>query len=591
MSHFWAIYLLGVDDIYCVKYTLIIIIAQLLIGIITTFLSNKIIMINDKENISMNAFVIIIIICNMEKTITQLFNKLMMPLSNNEKRKISAKIITWIEKVFNDSTFEWKRSNPDNTQKEAIDTIYTTYMNVTWQITYIITTSINIIIFLLIAFYNSIIIGCVALIGCGLMIKFRSQFSNKLEKVDLNMTSKTKNIRLEIENQYICRSESLVNPIIKNTLSFEKYNPVVGHNKLTSEWDEREKLTLNMILINDFIKGIIIIILSLYYIDDIKMVIWLSMNGIKIFGLIDVISSFDQIKNLSSSRISSHIKMIDDLKIDCQYHNNVNEKTKTDEKIETITIQHVNHKLTDTLHLVSMSSFNIDFNVEGIILFDGHKGCGKSLTMDIIAGHYDNSVCNETMHINGLKTNDEFKSQIIQKNRFYVQQLVSDRFRRNRLNTISFTLRDLFTQMTHEKILKYLEHFDMHNKMPKKTDCNSMDILDICLGTNERSFSPGEMQALIMASQLHYAHLHNSQFLLLDELERNIDYETVKKIFDNIIIKKHINKHKRTIALITHNNELKMHLKQNKIVKQVFHFETIDNKMTFNVENISHKKD
>jgi ABC-type multidrug transport system fused ATPase/permease subunit len=118
-----------------------------------------------------------------------------------------------------------------------------------------------------------------------------------------------------------------------------------------------------------------------------------------------------------------------------------------------------------------------------------------------------------------------------------------------------------------------------------------MDILDICLGTNERSFSPGEMQALIMASQLHYAHLHNSQFLLLDELERNIDYETVKKIFDNIIIKKHINKHKRTIALITHNNELKMHLKQNKIVKQVFHFETIDNKMTFNVENISHKKD
>jgi ABC-type transport system involved in cytochrome bd biosynthesis fused ATPase/permease subunit len=207
-------------------------------------------------------------------------------------------------------------------------------------------------------------------------------------------------------------------------------------------------------------------------------------------------------------------------------------------------------------------------------LLNGPKGCGKSLTMDILAGQYDGSVCDGTMYINGKLSLNEFRSEALVNSRIYIQQLVSDYYRQNKINTIAMSLRELFPNASYQEIYTFLQNFDMCKKMPIETK----DALDIPLGKNERSFSPGELQAMILASQLHRAYSLNISLLLLDEPERNIDYETVQNIFDKVI-----SKFQGTIIMITHNDTLKQYLKNNGLVKNVWQFESSGNNMSFRV--------
>lgn len=157
-----------------------------------------------------------------------------------------------------------------------------------------------------------------------------------------------------------------------------------------------------------------------------------------------------------------------------------------------------------------------------------------------------------------------------------IQQLVSDRYRRNQKGTITMTLRELFPGATYDMIHKWLLPFDMIKKMPLR----SFEALDIPVGKNERSFSPGELQAMVLASQLWKASRLKIQFLLLDEPERNIDFETVKNIFVKVIAPM-IVKYRMTVVMVTHNDELKAMLKRDNLVKQTFQFHTDGSVMTF----------
>lgn len=85
------------------------------------------------------------------------------------------------------------------------------------------------------------------------------------------------------------------------------------------------------------------------------------------------------------------------------------------------------------------------------------------------------------------------------------------------------------------------------------------------ISIDERGLSPGETQTFILASQLWKAKQLGSPLLLLDEPERNIDFETVKKIFDNIL-----SMYEGTIFLITHLSELKIYLQ--KYIKEKWNY-------------------
>ena len=98
----------------------------------------------------------------------------------------------------------------------------------------------------------------------------------------------------------------------------------------------------------------------------------------------------------------------------------------------------------------------------------------------------------------------------------------------------------------------------MAHKMPSTlTEPVSLD---------ERSLSPGETQSIVIASQIWKAIKLNSKLLLLDEPERNIDLDTVKKFFDMIN-----GVFDGTIVLITHLPELKNYLRPH--IKEIWAYE------------------
>jgi ABC-type lipoprotein export system ATPase subunit len=621
VGSFWALYLMGIKSISDIKFTLSFLAIQTLLGIISSFLSNKLIM--QTKSIDYHILICTIIICNLDKPILKIINLWLYPKSNFERRLISKRIADWVHNIFNQSDYKWRRDNPDNTQRDAIESIFHTYIGITWNLAYMITSSIDTIVFTLIAFYNSWFIGFIIVLGSFILYKIRKCYNYQLEKVDQNITNDCKNIRLKNSNQYTLRIDRLINPRFESLMKPFQYDPVNGLVENVGIWDSRDCLAENQQLINEITKSIMIVLASLYLIYDRSMILWIIINGSKLFGAIDIISRLDEMKNLSSTHILTYLKIIDDLNLEQKIslsELNIIEKSSTIEKIKnlySIKIGQINWKISDDLYLRSLGPINIDIdnnnininNLETcpkIILLNGPKGSGKSLTMDILAGQYDGLVCDKSMKINDKYISNEFKSEYFVNNRIYVQQLVSDRYRNNKICSISMTLRELFPGATYDEIRDYLFHFDMVKKMPtanttklanttksaKSTKSaqtifdktTTDDLLDIVLGENERSFSPGEIQALVLASQLYKAFILGTKLLLLDEPERNIDYETFEKIFNNII-----NKFKGTIIMITHNDKLKQFLKDKKMIKQIWQFEGVANELRFKAHNIKSK--
>jgi ABC-type multidrug transport system ATPase subunit len=571
-SSFWALYLVGINNLYDIKYTLTIFIIQIIIGMVATYFSNKLLM-NDSINTTLLIYTIIICSCN--RSIVKLSTVLLSGKANRERLMISERIASFVNKEFNNSSYKWRRENPDMTQREAIEMIFHTYCGITWNIGHIITSSIDTFTFIVIAFYNSLEFGILSIIGSYTLYIIRRKYNMTLEKKDLEMNSLSKKIKLDIANQYTFRADSLTNPLMVNLMKSDQNNPIIGHSNSILIWDDRNYLADSLKLINEVIKSLFIMSIAIYMIFNQKLVLWVLINGDKLFGIMNIISRLDDIQNLSSSRISTHIKNIDELVDSCKIDISIN-KNKTIlnyimSRPQTINIGTIHLKLNDMV-LKSLTPIRIDLQKKGIILLNGPKGCGKSLTMDILAGQYDGSVCNGTMYINGKPALNEFRSTKLINSRIYIQQLVSDYYRQNKINTISMSLRELFPDLSYQEIYTYLQNFDMCKKMPNET----RDALDIPLGKNERSFSPGELQAMILASQLHRAYSLNISLLLLDEPERNIDYETVQNIFDKVI-----SKFEGTIIMITHNDTLKQYLKDSGLIKNVWQFESSGNNMSF----------
>ena len=296
-----------------------------------------------------------------------------------------------------------------------------------------------------------------------------------------------------------------------------------------------------------------------------NLVLFVIINKDKIFGLMKCIRTFTEVSDIVGGRLITSYKMIDSIIESFDSIPDTNADINTPNEI---TIIDINRKITKDITLKYNGKIVIDLNKKGIILLDGMKGCGKSVTLDFIAGMYDGNVTNGVF-VDGNIQQDEFRS--LSNNRIYIRQCIGDDYRMNRKNTITMTLSELFPGGSHETISEFLEIFGVSNKIPQDINTGISD--------NEKGISPGQIQSIVLASQLWKVFILKVNLLLLDEPERNIDFETVKKIFDMLH-----EKFEGTIILITHSNELKTYLKENKAIKQSWVYENNTNMLSFTVK-------
>jgi ABC-type transport system involved in cytochrome bd biosynthesis fused ATPase/permease subunit len=218
----------------------------------------------------------------------------------------------------------------------------------------------------------------------------------------------------------------------------------------------------------------------------------------------------------------------------------------------TIHIKNINRQVNDTITLVYHGEITIkpSPNKCSIVLLNGPKGCGKSVTMDILAGLYDKSIT-DSFEIDGKDVRSLGEFRMMQPYRIYMRQCVLDDFKANRFNTIIMSIRQLFPRIySHDEFEAFMKPFNILHKLPTDYDTQ--------ISRDERGLSPGESQTLMLASNIWKALTLKIPILLLDEPERNIDIDNIKSIFSYITTH-----YSGVLFLITHMYELKQFIISN----------------------------
>lgn len=549
---FWGLYLIGINHASDIKYTL----TKLLVGLVLQYIltcCTNFITLNIAEldkDIIIEVSAIICIIKILQDVKGQLFNAKVIC----EELLISKKIGSYAKAVYKRAPYSWKGKNTSVSRQHSIDAIYNTYSHITTSTTRMIQSVIDGSVILVVAFNNDWFIGLTILIGSFVLFKTKCKLNVELNKLDKTMGDKMDDSSIDCSNKYTNMNDIEYNSSYSLILREDQYDYVDGLEKSYKNWDERNLLSQKSTAVINTMSIIIIFVISAYlcWIEKKVLIIFVLMQGANLFGLVNVLTQADDIKNIGASRLASTFKMLDGLgKVNddkgYDFIEYESDKVVVLSNPRTMVVHNICAKIDNNLYLRYNGTITFDLTSETkrrITLLNGPKGCGKSLTFGYVAGLYDGQIT-DGVWVDGVKMLDEFRG--FSKNRSYIRQLVVDDYKSNRKSSVCMSLEELFPDASYAEIKEYLNHFDLAHKMP-------LTMVE-AISKNERGLSPGETQGLVVASQLWKSSKLSVSLLMLDEPERNMDLNTVKKMFHKILDMFDCN-----IMLITHLPDLKIYL-------------------------------
>jgi ABC-type multidrug transport system fused ATPase/permease subunit len=601
---FWALYFLGISSIWNIKYTIIDMIVQMATNTITVFLINKIV--SEAVSLSTDSLVNMIIIMAFINILTAIINHFVKAKTFGENNKIATKITNFVIDSFAKASYVWKQSNPSSEQLRAITNANDVYSSMTFGMTYSIIKSIDACSTLVIILYTDWHIFLCIIASTYVLLIFQQYINSSFLKEEEEYAEKDRNIKLRISNQFSNRYDVENNTMFINTVFKKKhFNPVIGFNE-RFEFNTGRNISLSYV--DNTVKiatTIFKTVLFLYTIWNKKyaLLIILLMRESNIFGVVTIITHMQSYKSSQLGKIASCITMLDKIdnpfgKEEKKVNKNNEEEQKenlqsvlidiNDEKknidnekfeeytsppISEISIKNLKKEVWDKV-LSFGGDINIKINDDSnrkckVILLDGKNGTGKSTTMGIIAGKYDNEVSDQFIVDGNLRPNG-FKS--IKKSRIYMSQILSVSYRNNSKNTLTLSLKDLFPNASMDEIVKFLIPFNVYDKISRLK-------LEDQLSKNEDGLSPGQLQAFLLASKMYNAIRMKTPILLLDEPEQHIDIGTMKDIFLNFLAE-----YNGVIFLIAHTNELKEFIMQHNSLYQTWNYaDKNGNRMTFTI--------
>ena len=534
---FWGLYLVGINSIFDLKWLIVKLLVTTVMQFITTSFINRITV--DKDLTEQIGYFVGAIY--LSKMVNAVIEYVLTKAILNERLEISRKISTYIVELYKSTSYAWKSKNSNTAQKESIREIFYAYDNMTHTLSYALQSTVGSIVIFVVAFQNNWSIALVIIFGSAILYQIKKRLNSGLSEIDKKLGDTTNNINLAIANQFANRTDIQYTPKYETLFDDKAYNPVHGLVDSCQVWDDRRLVANKSSTVINVIRPLILMGLCAYlwYIEEVKMIVFVIINDYSLFGFLDVIAQLEQVKDISGSRITSSFKMIDEI---TDLEEVVVEKTSVPDirDIKEIRIVNIDRPVTETISLRYYGEIILSL-LPGITLLDGPKGCGKSMTLDFLAGFYDR-LMTDGVYIDGIKLSNEFRD--LQTVRLYLRQLL-DEYKLNKKNTITMTLAELFPYATHDQVCEFIRPYGIKHKIPN--DMATPVSLD------ERGLSPGETQAIILASQFWKAQKLQPAFMLLDEPERNIDFETVKNIFSSLP--------KTRIILSTHSEALKEYLK------------------------------
>lgn len=567
VGDFWGLYLIGFPNIKDLKWTFTNLILSICCSSLISYSMNWITVHKTIPYAMVQTAMFIYGITLVECVMSYMLEKVCLA----ERNTIHNKITNYVFSLYTNASVAWHTKN-SVTQQSSLDTVFNVYTGVTYRLISTVESTIRTLTMCFIAMSNELSITVAIVFGSMLLYKIEQWSNASLNEYDKQVSKRQADASLDLSNQYTLRNDVMYNPTITSITPHDKYNPIVGLNNQNSIWAERDNLATKTNSRITAVKTLMLVGLCMYlgYVGKSELIFFVLLNDSSLFGIVSTLNNFTTMKNLMSGRMATTFTLLSEI---IEEHDKLtqivvrrDEPERFEEKIsllheykntpvlgdiDCITVHNIYMKITDKLLLDFRGTLTIPLNNQGIILLNGNKGSGKSVTMDILAGYYDGTVTGG-FYIGNDRIHGEFRA--IKDLRFYIRQGISDGYRRNKQDTVTYTLSDLFPYGAYDDIKKFLSNFNVAHKMPADMKTRFSD--------SSRGLSPGELQIVVCASQLWRYSKSNCRLLLLDEPERNIDFETVKIMFDTIL-----KIAKGSIVLITHSEELKLLLKD-KIVQK-----------------------
>jgi ABC-type multidrug transport system fused ATPase/permease subunit len=573
-GQFWGLYMSGITSIFDFKYSVLKLVLAIVLQTAITWFTNKI-SINSQNLGNMVPYVLLLLcLFQMSRELMEYtFSKLILI----ERLQISARITNYVNALYLSGSHTWKSKNSSKAQEDSLQDIFYAYDSMSGMITRIGQSIIMSIVILAIASYNDFVIGLVIIVGTIVLFQINKYLNTDLSRVNTTMGDKMKKADVISSKQFAIRSDILHTQMQKSMFQNNQYDPVNGFMNYCQLWDERNMLSQRSRVIITLIRHTIVFVLSyyLFYSEKLELIVFVIINKDNLFGFLEVKTQFSEVQEMNGGRLASSFKMIDELtdKIIHPYIqvHSVGSSIRLTKRtnITKITINNIDQQITDNIRMVHRGEIIIELDKKGIILLSGQKGCGKSMTIKFLAGCYDGSVTDGIFVNDNINLPNEFRD--LEKYRSYVAQGIAKIYTSNRIGSLCMTLNDMFPNACLSDVCDFVSDFGIAHKIPN--DMNTS------ISLSENGLSPGEIQSLVISSQLWKAIKSNTKLLLLDEPEQNIDLETVKKIFDKI------NRiFDGTIVLITHQPSLKEYLTNH--IKEVWNYRSNDGTglLTFDVQ-------
>jgi ABC-type transport system involved in cytochrome bd biosynthesis fused ATPase/permease subunit len=592
---FWGIYYdYGFQNPFrYMRFTILNVLLCLCIETIISMYVNKLLIRQSTDEITPDAALVIISILFAGKFIKTFMRHILYQKLDKERTSIPRNIATNVADLYTTAPYQWKSKNANISQRNSIRELFHAYNQVSHMFSGVLQSSIDFIIVICASFYFNISMGIFIIIGNFILLIVQRYLSKDMEKMNKGIGDLCNEAHNKFSNQFANRCDILFNPRYGEFLKEKDYNIVDGMMESQSVWITRQIVANKNTVYNEVIQSFILggIIINLYITNRMKYIPFIVLYNGRLFGMTDIVTGFRTTANIENSHLSETYEMIRQLydmspcSIPLRYtlresitnyfsslfhsnkYRNFKQKSIPEHDAElsfvtfspvqftnnsTIYIKNMNQSVNDNITLVYNGEITIKPSPDkcSIILLNGPKGCGKSVTMDIIAGLYDKSIT-DMFEIDGKDVRSYGEFRMMQSYRVYMRQCILDDFKANRFNTIIMSIRQMFPRInSHTEFESFMKPFNILHKLPVDYDAQ--------ISKDERGLSPGESQTLMLASNIWKALTLKIPILLLDEPERNIDIENIKNIFS------YITKHYYGVLfLITHMYELKQFIASN----------------------------
>ena len=588
---FWGVYYdYGFENPFrYMRFTIINVLLCLFIETIISMYVNKLLIRQSNDEITPEAAFVIIIILFGGKFIKTVLRHILYPKLDKERMRVPQNIATNVSDLYTTAPYQWKSKNANISQRNSIRELFHAYNQVSHMFSGVLQSSIDFIIVICASFYFNISMGIFIILGNFLLLIVQRYLSADIEKMNKGIGDLCNDAHNKFSNQFANRCDISYNSRYGEFLKETDYNIVDGMTESHTVWVSRQIVANKNIIYNEIIQSFILggIIVNLYMTNGIKYLPFIVLYNARLFAMTDIVSGFRTTANIENSHLSETYEMIRQLydmsprsipqpyslyeHIQNCFHNhkyrNLKHKSIPDNDIElsiivdssihlthnsTIYIKNIKQFVNDNITLVYNGEITINSSPDrcSIVLLNGPKGCGKSVTMDILAGLYDRTIT-DIFEIDGKDVRNCGEFRAIQSYRVYMRQCVLDDFKANRFNTIIMTIHQLFPRIhSHTEFETFMKPFNILHKLPKD--------YDVQISRDERGLSPGESQTLMLASNIWKALTLKIPLLLLDEPERNIDIDNIKSIFAYIT-----RNYSGVLFLITHMYELKQFITSN----------------------------